>query len=115
MHADASALLWDAREALRRAQRFTHGKTFDDYLAEEMLRAAVERQFEILGEALAQLRRVDGATAARVRALPQAVGLRNVLVHGYASVDHRIVWGVVEAQLAGLSADLDSLIGAPPT
>lgn len=115
MHADASALLWDTREALRRAQRFTQGKTFDDYLADELLRAAVERQFEVLGEALSQLRRVDAATAARVHALPQAIGLRNVLVHGYASVDHRIVWGVVESELAGLAADLDSLIGDSPT
>lgn len=52
MHADAGKLLWDARQAGERIARFTRGKTFDDYLADELLRSAVERQLEIVGEAL---------------------------------------------------------------
>lgn len=96
MEVDAGALLWDAREAARRVTRFTQGKSFDDYLADELLRAAVERQLSILGEALSQLRNKAPATAAAIDALPRAIGLRNVLVHGYASVDHLIVWGVIE-------------------
>jgi len=46
-----------------------------------MLRSAVERQFEIVGEALNQLRQTDKATAAHIPDLPKAVGLRNVLIH----------------------------------
>src|SRR5215472_11791876 len=47
-----AAFLWDARRAAERITRFTAGKTYDDYLDDDMLRAAVERQFEIIGEAL---------------------------------------------------------------
>jgi uncharacterized protein with HEPN domain len=109
MQADATKCLWDAREAAARIARFAQGKSLDDYLADELLRAAIERQFTILGEALGRLRLLDVATAARVSDLPRAVALRNLLVHAYADIDDRIVWGVVTGQLARLVAELESL------
>jgi uncharacterized protein with HEPN domain len=66
MHADAQKLLWDARRAAERVARFTQSKTFDDYLSDDFLRSAVERQFEIIGEALNRLSGIDEATAAIV-------------------------------------------------
>jgi uncharacterized protein with HEPN domain len=50
MHADARKLLWDAEQAAGRIHRFTAGKTFTDYEADEYFRSAVERQFEIIGK-----------------------------------------------------------------
>jgi uncharacterized protein with HEPN domain len=73
-------------------------------------RAAVERQFEIIGEAFAGLRRVDPALAAAIPDLPRIVAFRNVLIHGYATVDDRLVWGVVERDLPGLLATLARLL-----
>jgi uncharacterized protein with HEPN domain len=55
MSHEAKKYLWDVREAAERINRFTSGRSFEDYLNDEMLRAAVERQFEIIGEALNQL------------------------------------------------------------
>ena len=72
--------------------RFTSAKSFADYEADDFLRSAFERQFEIVGEALNQLSRLDAATAATIAELPRIVAFRNVLIHGYASVDNRIVW-----------------------
>jgi uncharacterized protein with HEPN domain len=109
MPADATKHLWDAREAAVRIARFAQGKSIDDYLADELLRAAIERQFTILGEALGRLRQLDAATAARISDLPRAVALRNLLVHAYADIDDRIVWGVITGQLARLVADLDAI------
>ena len=51
--------IWDAKEAAARALRFTAGKSLDDYLGDELLRSAVERQFLILGEALGRVRQLD--------------------------------------------------------
>jgi uncharacterized protein with HEPN domain len=113
MHADARKLLWDARQAADRVARFTHGKTFDDYQADELLRSGVERQLAIVGEALGQLRRIDPATSASIAQLSRVVGFRNVLVHADANVDSRIVWGIVEADLAPQRSSLGALL-APP-
>ena len=107
---DAAKYLWDARRAVERIARFIKGRTFDDYLADEMLPAAVERQFEILGEAFAGLRRADPDCAATIPDLPRIVAFRNVLIHGYASVDDRLVWGVVKHNLPLLLATLTQLL-----
>jgi uncharacterized protein with HEPN domain len=101
--------IWDAKEAAARALRFTAGKSLDDYLNDELLRAAVERQFLILGEALGRLRQLDPVLAARVADLNQAVALRNQLAHGYAEIDDVIVWGVVAGPLTQLLSELESL------
>ena len=99
---DAAKYLWDARRATERITRFTAGRSLDDYLADDMLRAAVERQFEIVGEALGALRRTDAALAAEVPNLTRIIAFRNVLIHGYATVDDKLVWGVVERDLSSL-------------
>jgi uncharacterized protein with HEPN domain len=110
MHADAGKLLWDAKTALERIARFVAGRSFDDYLQDEMLRSAVERQLAITGEALGQLRKVDAETAADIQELPRVVAFRNILIHAYASVDDKLVWGVVETDLAVLKNKLESLL-----
>ena len=110
MHADARKLLWDARHA---AERFTEGKTFTEYEADEYLRSAVERQFEIVGEAMNQLRRVDPVTAAAIPELPRVIAFRNILVHGYANVDNRLVWGVLETDLPSLVTTPGRLLANP--
>ena len=110
MHPDAGKLLWDAQQAAERVARFTATKSFADYEADDFLRSAVERQFEIVGEALNQLSRLDPATAATIAELPRIVAFRNVLIHGYASVDNRIVWGVIEGSLSSLRAALNHLL-----
>ena len=110
MHADARKLLWDAQHAAERIARFTAGKTFHSYEGDEFLRSAVERQFEIIGEALNQLRRVDPATAAAIPELERIIAFRNVLIHGYADVDNLLVWGVVESRIGSLRSTLASLL-----
>ena len=75
-----------------------------------MLRSAVERQFEIVGEALNRLSRADPGTADRIGDLPRIVAFRNVLVHGYATIDDAIVWEVATERLPMLIALLGDLL-----
>jgi uncharacterized protein with HEPN domain len=113
MHADARKLLWDARRACERVAAFTAGKSFDAYRADLMLRSAVERQFEIVGEALNRLDRIDPDCGREIPDLRGIVGLRNVLIHGYASVNDRMVWDIVETRLGPLLAALDAQLTQP--
>jgi uncharacterized protein with HEPN domain len=109
MRAEAAKYLWDATEAARAVLRFAAGKTWTDYQSDEVLRAAVERQLIIVGEALSRVRQLDPQRAARIRELPRVVGLRNVLVHGYAQTDHLLVWGLIDGPLPALIAELEAL------
>lgn len=111
---EAAKYLWDAQRAAERIARFAAGRSFDDYLADEMLRAAVERQFEIIGEAFVGLRRVDPALAAGISDLPRIIAFRNVLIHAYATVDAKLVWGVVENDLPRLQTAITQLLGTAP-
>lgn len=51
MQPDSRKYLYDIQTACRKLEDFTRDRSLDDYLANEMLRSAVERQFEIIGEA----------------------------------------------------------------
>ena len=75
-----------------------------------MLRAAVEREFEIIGEALGQLGKLDAELAAAISEHRAIVAFRNILVHGYAEVDDRLVWDVVETKLPTLIREIDTLL-----
>lgn len=110
MQPDAPALLWDAREAARLIFRFIQGRSWQHYQADAMLRSAVERQFQIIGEALNRLRRVDDATAALIPEVERIVAFRNVLVHGYAVIDDELVWQVATTRVPGLVETLDRLL-----
>lgn len=111
---DAAKYLWDAQRSVEAIARFTAGRNFAAYLADDMLRSAVERQFEIIGEAFAALRRRFPDIAARIPQLPQAIAFRNVLIHGYAQVSHRLVWSVVATELVPLGAVLGALLAEAP-
>ncbi len=75
-----------------------------------MRRRAVEREFEIIGEALGRLRRIDPEVAAQVPGLKDAVGLRNVLIHGYAEVVDARVYDTANLDLPLLVEALTALI-----
>jgi uncharacterized protein with HEPN domain len=99
MERDSRTFLWDARESADAIARFTAGRTSEQYLADEMLRAAVERHFEIIGEALNRLSQTDPGVAAKVPDIRQAIAFGNLLIHGYASIDDRIVWRTASEDL----------------
>lgn len=89
------------------------GRSWEDYEADALLRSAVERQFEIIGEALKQLRQVDENLASQVPDLRRIIAFRNLLIHGYAAVDDRLVWEVATDRVAELIVALDRLLGDP--
>lgn len=110
MRLKAKKYLYDMQQAADRLDDFTSGKRFSNYADDAMLRAAVERQFEILGEALAQLSRLDPVLAAKISEHRRIIAFRNILIHGYADVDDKLVWDVVEGKLPVLRRQVASLL-----
>jgi uncharacterized protein with HEPN domain len=96
---NAQSLLDDVRQAAQLIHDFTVGRSPTDYTTDAMLRAAVEREFIIIGEALSRLEKLDAAIAVQITAYRQIIGFRNILVHGYDAIDDAIVWQVIQQDL----------------
>jgi uncharacterized protein with HEPN domain len=110
MQPESPKLLEDIRVAAAYILRVTSGKRLSDYLADELLRPAVERHFEIIGEALNRLLKRDPAVAGRIKDHAQIIAFRNVLIHGYDAIDHRRVWDAIEHSLPVLHEQVKALI-----
>jgi uncharacterized protein with HEPN domain len=110
MPRDRRAPLFDILQAESRIQRFIGAREFSAYSSDELIRAAVERQFEIIGEALNQLQRLDANALAGIREHRKIIGFRNLLIHGYAEVDDTVVWSIITEKLPLLLEDVRRLL-----
>jgi uncharacterized protein with HEPN domain len=110
MPRDIRAYLFDMAQACVLLRQFTTGKTFAAYKADPMLRSAVERQFEIIGEALNQALRLDPGLAMRISDTSRIIAFRNRLIHAYASIADDVVWGVLETNLPTLQREVEALL-----
>lgn len=102
--------LADIEKAIEHIEMFTDNiRSFADYSADLLIRRGVEREIEIIGEAMSQLLKLqpqlDIPNARRI------VDTRNRIIHGYDSVDDAVVYGIIRRHLPALKADLNKLIG----
>ncbi len=114
MHERSPKLLEDIRDAAAFVGDVMQGRTLAEYSADRLLRQAVERNFEIIGEAVKRLAQADPDCAAGIAQVAQIIAFRNVLIHGYDLVDHALVWSVVQAQLPALLLDVQTLLAQRP-
>ncbi len=110
MKRDPRSFLWDAQDAANALVGMTKDRNFADFDVDIVLRSAVERQFEIMGEALNRLAKLDAALAAKIPDLRQIVAFRNILIHGYATIDRARVWRTVQEDLPRLHRVLLDLL-----
>ena len=108
----AKRRLLDALTACQAIASFTEGLDFSGYEASLLVRSAVERQLEIVGEAVRRAEDEDAALVERLPEVRQIVGLRNRIIHGYDSVDDEVVWDVVQDKIPRLRALLAASLSA---
>lgn len=108
-----AALLLDMLDSARAVSGYVAGRTFADYLRERMLRDAVERRVEIIGEAA---RGISDAVRAANPQIPwrPIMAQRNILAHDYATVRNDLIWTVATVHVPALIALLEPLIPPPP-
>ncbi len=103
----------DALYAATLALRFLGGRSLDEYRADDLIRSAVERQVEIVGEACRRALEDSPDLRERLADAALAVGMRNRIAHGYDAVDHQVVFDTVTSSfpllLAALQGELDRL------
>jgi uncharacterized protein with HEPN domain len=91
MDHDVLACLDDIRRAALAILDFVRGKTFAVYRSDDLLRSAVERKFEIIGEALTRLRKSSTELVDQIHEHRSIISFRNILIHGYDRIDDQIV------------------------
>jgi uncharacterized protein with HEPN domain len=98
-------LLLDIILACDETEGFCQGKTFDEFTRDRLLQLALERQFEIIGEALYRLERVDETNLVlRIPEYRKIIGLRNIIAHGYDVVDDGALWDLAINKIPELKA-----------
>ena len=102
--------LWDVQQAADAILRFVAGLDESAYTASEVVHSAAERKFEIIGEALGQLSKLDPLLADRIPHRREIIAFRNLLIHGYAGVDHGRVWQTTQQFLPALRATVTALL-----
>lgn len=105
--------LWDMLRACDLLEQFIAGKSFADYAADVMLQSAVERQLAIVGEALNNALRLDPHLAESVTDARRIIAFRNVLIHGYQTLDPQTIWESLAVGLPVLRRDLETLLNEP--
>jgi uncharacterized protein with HEPN domain len=110
MPPDVLKLLFDMRSAAAGITQFVADRTLADFKSDLMLKLAVEREFEIIGEALSRLVKADPSTAGKTSEYRRIAGFRNVLIHGYDTISDDVTWQIIETKLPLLISELDGLI-----
>ena len=73
-----------------------------------MLRRAVEREFEIIGEAMNRIEKIDSTI--NISSKNQIISMRNRVIHGYDKIDNEIIWGTIVRHLPKLKQEIEDLL-----
>lgn len=110
MHAKSLKWLNDIYQACELILTATADQSRAEYEGNRLLQSAVERNFEIIGEALGRIRKVDPPTAAFIPDSSAIIAFRNLLIHGYDFIDNIRVWQIIKADVPRLHEQVAALL-----
>jgi uncharacterized protein with HEPN domain len=103
--------LFDILHAAEEIKTFVSGMDFKTYQNTLVAKRAVERNFEIIGEALNRIKFKESEILESISEHHRIIGFRNILIHGYDIVDEAIVWKAVTNHLPILIKEINELLG----
>ena len=103
-------LLYDIKLSIDEIDSYfeTESRTYDNYKRNSLLRRAIERNLEIIGEAMNRLLKDDPYFP--IENAKRIIGLRNQIIHGYDSVSDENIWAIISSHLPKLKSDIGKLI-----
>ena len=82
---------------------------FNSFQSDILLQRAVERDLEIIGEAIRKIIELDPSIS--ITSSKNIIGLRNIISHAYDSVEPEMIWGIIQNNIPVLAEEINSLIG----
>jgi uncharacterized protein with HEPN domain len=109
MKLEIKKFLYDIKESIESIENYLGEKRdFNIYISDKMLRRAVEREFEIIGEAMNRIEKIDSTID--ISGKKQIINMRNRVIHGYDKIDNEIIWGIIIRLLPNLKQEIESLL-----
>jgi len=96
-------------EAIDNIFEFVENKTFEIYKNDKILRFAVIKNLEIIGEAAYLLTKEFKANNTNIE-WNEMIGMRHILVHGYYQIKDEIIWATIETELSSLKEKITTLL-----
>lgn len=101
--------LFDIRESIDSIEKYLGDKRdFKVYMADKMLRRAIEREFEIIGEAMSRIEKLDSSI--NITSKNRIINMRNRVIHGYDKIDNEIIWGTIIRHLPTLKVEIETIL-----
>ncbi len=108
MEIEIKKYLLDISESIQSIEDYLGEKRdFNIYLSDKMLRRAIEREFEIIGEAMSRIEKLNPNI--EISSKKQIINMRNRVIHGYDKIDDEIVWGTIVRHLPVLKVEIENL------
>lgn len=109
MDLEIKKYLFDIQESIDSIEKYLGDKRdFKAYVADKMLRRAVEREFEIIGEAMSRIEKLDSTL--NISGKRQIISMRNRVIHGYDKIDNEIIWGTIVRHLPTFKTEIQELL-----
>ena len=110
MQPESKKYLYDISQAINEIELFIKGVNIKTFNNNQILQSALERKYEIIGEALNRIKRINEEILSRITDAHKIIGLRNILAHGYDMVDIKILWDATKNNLPKLKQEIKKLI-----
>lgn len=101
--------LYDIQQSIAKIERYVEEQTIESYLQDEKTQDAVARNFEIIGEAINNIRKIAPDVASQIREARKIIGFRNILIHGYDAISDYITWDIIQTKLPLLKEDVEKI------
>lgn len=106
---EVAKYLQDILTSIEAIETYTYDiKTFDNFVSNRMAYRAVERELEIIAEAITRIKKTE--IDLEITQSKKIIGLRNRVIHSYDNVSEDIVWGVVVKHIPELKKEIEQLI-----
>jgi uncharacterized protein with HEPN domain len=113
MPPDPRKFLADILDRATFVSEFMADKSMDELVHDRPIRSAVERELMVLGEALYQLHQNAPEIAEQIDSWDEIIGFRHVLVHGYSSLNMKVIWEVIRDDMGPLIRQVRALLANP--
>lgn len=103
------AWLFDIKTSIEEIESyFPNGKVFQQYQDDLKTKRAVERNIEIIGEAMTRILKIEPKI--KISNSRKIVDARNKIIHGYDEISNDVIWGIVVNNLPVLKNEVESLL-----